>query len=140
MIDYDNFQKTIKNLQLYKHFYDVKLKDENATEEDFEVGKTATIKGYEMCYEAMIKALTRYLHEDKGVLSEKVFTKDLFRVANEYSVLSSDIENWLNYYNARNITTHEYGQEKIEYVFSILSDFIDDMIGLYQTMSGKSWE
>ena len=44
------------------------------------------------------------------------------------------------YANARTNTTHDYSGEKAQACLEIMGDFIDDAIGLYQTMSGKTWD
>ena len=42
---------------------------------------------------------------------------------------------------ARIDTTHDYDGEKAQKVIDIIiDDFVDDAIGLYQTMTGDAWE
>ena len=66
--------------------------------------------------------------------------KPIFRLANENNLFAVSIEVWLRYADARVDTTHDYDGEKAKACLAIMPDFIDDAIGLYQTMSGSVWE
>ena len=44
------------------------------------------------------------------------------------------------YVDARIDTSHDYSSEKARRALAIVGDFIDDAIGLYQTMTGETWE
>ena len=50
------------------------------------------------------------------------------------------MEQWLLYADKRNDTTHDYDGEKAKASLAVMADFIDDAVGLYQTMSGSPWE
>ena len=50
------------------------------------------------------------------------------------------MEAWLKYADARTSTAHDYSGEKAEETLTLMGDFIDDAIGLYQTMTGTTWE
>ena len=47
---------------------------------------------------------------------------------------------WFGYADARIGTAHDYSGEKAQACLDIMGDFIDDAIGLYQTMSGETWD
>jgi hypothetical protein len=50
------------------------------------------------------------------------------------------VEQWLKYADARTSTAHDYSGEKAAETLLIVGDFIADAIGLYQTMTGVTWE
>jgi len=55
-------------------------------------------------------------------------------------LFSSPIEQWLHYANARIDTANDYDKDKAEQCLILMKDFIDDAIGLYQTMTRTTWE
>ena len=50
------------------------------------------------------------------------------------------MDQWLLYAQRRNDTAHDYDGEKAQAALGVMADFIDDAIGLYQIMSGETWE
>ena len=50
------------------------------------------------------------------------------------------LDQWLQYTEGRIGTSHDYDGEKAKVCIELMPDFIDDAIGLYQTMSGETWE
>ena len=50
------------------------------------------------------------------------------------------LEEWFGYADARTGSAHDYSGEKAQACLDIMGTFIDDAIGLYQTMSGETWE
>ena len=88
----------------------------------------------------MWKVLKRYLLEGLGIPEVPNSPKPIFRMANENNLFVSSLEQWLRYANARIETSDDYSGEKSEDALLLMSDFIDDAIRLYQTMSGNTWE
>ena len=54
-------------------------------------------------------------------------------------MFAAPLEQWLRYADARIDTAHDYDGEKAQVCLELMPDFIDDAIGLYQTMSGETW-
>ena len=50
------------------------------------------------------------------------------------------MDQWLSYARSRNETAHDYDGVKAQAALELIADFIDDAVGLYQTMSGEPWE
>lgn len=139
MIEYDQLKKTIQNLEkIYQENKDSSINNYNETIQ-YSV-RMAVIKGFELCYEALFKSLTRHLRDELSLTDVPVGPNRLIRRAFEAGLFSSSPEKWFEYIKIRNITTHEYGRKETEVIFENMDDFIDDAIGLYQTMSGKSWQ
>ena len=61
-------------------------------------------------------------------------------LAHENDLFAAPLEQWLRYADARIDTSHDYDGEKAKACLTLVPDFIDDAIGLYQTMSGAAWE
>ena len=138
MIDYENFSKSLKNLELQYDNY------ENLDDELPELTKEgvaeSTIHRFEICYDCLWKVLKRYLTEELGIPDVPNSPKPILKLADENNLFGTLLDQWLAYADARIDTTHDYSGEKAEKALGIVGDFIDDAIGLYQTMSGETWE
>ncbi|MBF2755407.1 MAG: nucleotidyltransferase substrate binding protein [Gammaproteobacteria bacterium AqS3] len=139
MIDYSDFENSLKNLQRYHEAYKggKHLADSNDLEELAQMG---LIQSFEVCYETILKALRRHLTEDLGVTDPGNGAKLMFRTAGDNGLLSKNLDRWLNYVDARNTTSHDYSLEKLLYVLELIPKFIADAIELYQAVTGIEWE
>ena len=84
--------------------------------------------------------LKRFLNEDLGIADPPNSPKPIFRLAHENALFVSPLEQWLQYSDARIHTSHDYDGEKANACLRLIPDFIDDAIGLYQTMTTETWE
>jgi nucleotidyltransferase substrate binding protein (TIGR01987 family) len=140
MIDYDKLQKSLKHLQLqFENFKNAQSRAE-LTEIDREAIAESVIQRFETCYDTLWKVLKRYLSEEIGLADTPNSPKPILKLAGQNDLLPSTVEQWLKYADARTNTAHDYSGEKAEECLAIMADFIDDAIGLYQTMSGQTWE
>ena len=83
--------------------------------------------------------LRRHLAEELGVPDAPNSPKPVFRLAFENNLLPLQIEKWLDYANSRINTSLDYDEGKARRCLGIIGDFIDDATGLYETMSGETW-
>ncbi|MBL3527524.1 MAG: nucleotidyltransferase substrate binding protein [gamma proteobacterium endosymbiont of Lamellibrachia anaximandri] len=138
MIEYDKFQKSLKHLELqFENYSDL---DESLPQITQEAIAESVIQRFETCYDCLWKVLKRYLSEGLGLPEVPNSPKPVFKLANENQLFSSDIEQWLNYADLRVGTSHDYSGEKAQKALDKMEAFIDDAIGLYQTMSGGTWD
>lgn len=138
MIEYDKFQKSLKHLEL--QFNNLETLDDKQPELMKEAVRESVIQRFETCYDSLYKILKKYLTEEMGIPDIPNSPKQIFKIANENNLFSSEISVWLTYANARIDTSHDYNKEKAQAAISLIPDFIDDAIGLYQTMTGNPWE
>ena len=138
MIEYDKFQKALKHLELQYENY--KVIGTELPELMQEAVAESVIQRFETSYDCIWKVLKRYLLEGLGIPEVPNSPKPIFRMANENNLFVSSLEQWLSYADARIGTSHDYSGEKAKDALLLMSDFIDDAIGLYQTMSGNTWE
>lgn len=138
MIDYDNFQKSLKRLE--EQYENYQVLDESLPDVTQEAIAESVIQRFETCYDCLWKVLKRYLIEDLGLAEVPNSPKPLFKLASENKLLASALEEWLRYTDARIDTAHDYSGEKAQACLDLMGDFIDDAVGLYQTMSGVTWE
>ena len=140
MIDYEKLQKALKHLELQFENYQMAQDRPELTDLDREGIAESVIQRFETCYDTLWKDLKRYLIEETGLAEVPNSPKPVFKLAGQNDALPSPVETWLTYANARTDTAHDYSGEKAASTLATVEGFIDDAIGLYQTMSGKTWE
>ena len=138
MIDYSKFRSSLKRLE---------EQHENHLQQDSSVPilmregvAESVIQRFETCYDCLWKVLKRYLNEVLGIAEPPNSPKPIIRLAYENNLFASPLEQWLQYAQARIDTSHDYDGEKALACLELMPDFIDDAIGLYQTMTGTAWE
>jgi len=140
MIDYDKLQKSLKHLELQLENCYRSADRAELTDLDREALAESVIQRFKTCYDMLWKHLRRYLVEELGLAEVPNSPKPVFRMAAENHLLSSPLEQWLQYADSRIDTTHDYSGEKAADCLEVIPNFLDDAIGLYQTMTGISWE
>ena len=138
MIEYDKFRLALKRLEEQNGNY--RHGNPALSDLDREGIAESVIQRFETCYDCLWKVLKRYLAEALGAAEPPNSPKPVFRLAHENDLLTSPVEQWLRYADARIDTSHDYDGEKAQACLALVPDFIDDAIGLYQTMSGATWE
>ena len=138
MIDYGKFRLSLKRLE-EQHENHVQ-QDVSLSELTREGIAESVIQRFETCYDCLWKVLKRYLNEQLGIAEPPNSPKPIIRLAHENDLFASPLEQWLRYAEARIDTSHDYDGEKAKACLELMPDFIDDAIGLYQTMTGMAWE
>jgi nucleotidyltransferase substrate binding protein (TIGR01987 family) len=140
MIDYEKLQKALKHLELQFANYQMAQDRPELNEIDREAIAESVIQRFETCYDTLWKDLKRYLIEEIGLADVPNSPKPLLKLAGQNELFASTVEKWLEYADARTATAHDYSGEKAAETLLIVGDFIDDAIGLYQTMTKTTWE
>ena len=138
MIDYDKFRMSLKGLE--EQYENYRTPDSSLSDLIQEAIAESVIQRFETCYDCLWKVLKRYLVEELGLADVPNSPKGIFRLAHENDLFASPLEEWLRYAESRVETSHDYSGEKAEACLEIMGGFIDDAIGLYQTMSGETWD
>ena len=138
MIDYDKFRMSLERLE--EQYENYREPDDSLPEVTQEAIGESVIQRFETCYDCLWKVLKRYLIEELGLADVPNSPKPVFKLASENNLFASTLEEWLRYADARVDTAHDYSGEKAQACLDIMGGFIDDAIGLYQTMSGETWE
>ena len=138
MIDYDKFRLSLKRLE---DQHDNHRELDDALPELIREGiAESVIQRFETCYDCLWKVLKRYLNEGLGIAEPPNSPKPLIKLAHENEMFATTLDQWLQYADARLDTSHDYDGEKAKACLALMPDFIDDAIGLYQTMTGEAWE
>ena len=138
MIDYDNFRLSLKGLEAQHQNH--QEQDPALPDLTREAIAESVIQRFEICYDCLWKVLKRYMIEELGLAEVPNSPKPIFRLADENDLYSSPLDQWLRYAQARTDTSHDYDCDKAAACLALMPEFIDDAIGLYQTMSGGTWE
>ncbi len=138
MVDYTKFALSLKRLEeQYRKHHSM---DEKFPEWIQDGIAESVIQRFETCYDCLWKVLKRYLKNDLGVDQIPNSPKPVLRLANENNLISSPVEHWFEYVDARVGTSHDYDGEKAKECIALIEYFIGDAIDLYETMSGEAWE
>ena len=140
MIDYDKLQKSLKHLELQFENYKRSQDRPELTDLDREGIGESVIQRFETCYDTLWKTLKRYLTDELGLPDVQNSPKAILKQAGQQDLFATPVEQWLKYADTRVSTAHDYSGEKAEECLAIMPDFIDDAIGLFQTMTGQTWE
>lgn len=138
MIDYDKFRMALKRLEEQHENY--RQLDSSLPDLIREAVAESVIQRFETCFDCLWKVLKRYLIEEIGIADVPNSPKPIFRLANENGLLSTPLKQWFLYVKARTSTSHDYSIEKAQDCLEIMPDFIDDAIGIYQTMRDTTWD
>ncbi len=138
MIEYDKFRLSLKRLEEQNENY--RHGNPALSALDREGIAESVIQRFEICYDCLWKVLRRYLIDELGVAYPRNSPKPVFRLGYENGLFSAPLEQWLRYAAARTDTSHDYDGEKAQACLALVPDFIDDAIGLYQTMTGTTWD
>lgn len=141
MIDYENFRKSLKNLELQNDNY-LTLDDTfpQLNELMREGIAESVIQRFEVCYDTMWKVMKRYLVQGLGIPEVPNSPNPIFRLSDENNLLPSPIERWMEYSQMRIDTSHDYSGEKAKRVLERIGGFIQDAVELYETLSGDTWK
>lgn len=137
MIEYDKFQMSLKRLE--EQYENYRQTDDSLPDLTQEAIPESVIKRFETCYDCLWKVLKRYLIEELALADVPNSPKAIFRQAHENSLFAAPLEEWFGYADARIGTAHDYSGEKAQACLDIMGPFIDDAIGLYQTMTEETW-
>ena len=138
MIDDSKFRSSLKRLE--EQYANYRQRNPALSDLDREGIAESVIRRFKTCYDCLWKVLKRYLTEALGVAETPGSPKPIFRLAHENDLFAAPLEQWFRYADARIDTSNDYDGEKAQACLTLVPDFIDDAIGLYQTMSGTAWE
>lgn len=125
-LDLSSLRKAIESLEkTLKVSEDVDfisaLKDDQA-----EAIRAGVIQNFEFTYELCWKFMKRWLEVNLGkVYVEGINRRELFRLSAEHRLIS-DVDQWMDYHEARNETAHTYDEQTAEDVFETAGKFIED--------------
>jgi len=103
-----------------------------------EVIKAGVIQNFEFTYELCWKFMKRWLEVNIGTAYvEGVTRRELFRLSVENKLIK-DVDQWMEYHDARNETSHTYDQDTADDIFQVAQTFFSDAFELLQILEEKN--
>lgn len=92
--------------------------------------KSGVIQHFEFTYELCWKFMKRWIEMNVSPgMADGVTRRELFRLAAEQRLIG-DVEQWMRYHDARNLTSHTYEPAVAEEVYTVAQGFAVDARGL----------
>ncbi len=136
-LDLTSLQKAVSSLERAIKVAEVMIKGVVDTDQE-EVIRAGVIQNFEFTYELCWKFMKRWLELNVGGATlDGATRKELFRMAAE-SQLISDVDDWMEYHEARNETSHTYDNDKADDVYKISLKFSDDAKQLLAILEKKN--
>lgn len=91
------------------------------------------VKRFEFTVETSWKTMKKYLKEFYGKDDKELTMNNIFRLMEGYGLIES-WENWREYYDRRNDTSHEYNREKAVKILETMENLLKDANFLYKSL------
>lgn len=117
----------------------VRRADGDATPADVrEVLQAGLIQSFEFTYELAWKTMRRTLGDELGAMTvDGLSRRELFRLAQQ-QLLLTDVERWMDYHQARNLTSHVYDQVLAASIAATAMAFFGDADDLLDRLRARS--
>ncbi len=89
-------------------------------EKKTDIVRDATIQRFEYTFELSWKILKRYIESQNHTLEPSI--KNVFREAGKLGLIES-VEDWFDFLEARNLTSHTYEESIAERVYTVAIEF-----------------
>lgn len=100
--------------------------------------RAGVIQHFEFTYELCWKFIKRWLEMNVSATAvDGVTRRELFRLGAENRLIV-DVEQWMRYHEARNLTSHTYQPEIAERVYNIAHDFARDAARLLAALEARN--
>ncbi len=100
--------------------------------------KAGVIQHFEFTYELAWKFMKRWLENNVSAVSvDGVTRRELYRHAAEQRLID-DVEQWMRYHEARNLSAHTYDPEIAEEVYAVAHVFLADASALLKSLEARN--
>lgn len=126
-----NLKETLSTLKNAQKVFDI-----NADNSLQSMIADSCVKRFEYTLETAIKLMRKVLKNEYTKEDVDLTINNIFRLMNSYGFINS-WNNWKNYFQQRNDTSHEYNIEKSRELIKIIPSFIEDCEFLVQRLENK---
>ena len=100
--------------------------------------KAGVIQNFEFTYELCWKFMRRWIGANiEPAIAEGVPRRELFRLAGQNGLIM-DVERWMEYHEARNLTAHTYNTARAEEVLAVVRKFSEDARRLLAALESRN--
>ena len=129
-LDLTNLKNSLKTLsecyQDYVNQSDIKIKS---------YIKDSCIKRFEYTYETAKKIMNKFLKKEYDKSEIELSINNIFREMYGLDLINN-FENWVDYREKRNFTSHEYNDSKTYIILDLIPQFIKDVEYLIISLEG----
>ena len=129
-LDLTNLKNSLKTLsecyQDYVNQSDIKIKS---------YIKDSFIKRFEYTYETAKKIMNKFLKKEYDKSEKELSINNIFREMYGLDLINN-FENWVDYREKRNFTSHEYNDSKTYIILDLIPQFIKDVEYLIISLEG----
>ena len=129
-LDLTNLKNSLKTLsecyQDYVNQSDIKIKS---------YIKDSCIKRFEYTYETAKKIMNKFLKKEYDKSEKELSINNIFREMYGLDLINN-FENWVDYREKRNFTSHEYNDSKTYIILDLIPQFIKDVEYLIISLEG----
>jgi nucleotidyltransferase substrate binding protein (TIGR01987 family) len=137
-LDLSSLRKGVESLERTLRVAEDKEFMVKLTDDQRDAVRAGVIQNFEFTYELCWKFMRRWLEANLGATYVTGVTRrELFRLGAEHRLLT-DIEQWMEYHDARNETAHTYDEDTAEDVFETSRRFLADAKKLMQALEASN--
>lgn len=137
-LDLSSLQKAIISLQKALQITEEKILQEKPDDDELELMKAGVIQNFEFTYELCWKFMKRWIEINIGSeIVDGVTRKELFRVSAENHLII-DLDEWMEFHRARNISSHTYEREIAEEIYQIVRAFLPASLDLLRRLEMRN--
>lgn len=97
--------------------------------------KDSCIQRFEYTYESAKKIMNKFLKKEYDKTEKELSVNNIFREMYGLGLIKN-FENWADYREKRNFTSHEYNEKMTLPILNIIPDFIEDTDFLIKSLDG----
>ena len=136
-LDLSSLQKAVRSLERGIKVANTLIKGVVDTDQE-EVIRAGVIQNFEFTYDQCVKFTKRWLEANvAGSDPDSKTFKEQMRMGVE-SQLIRNVDNWVEYRDARNETSHTYDNDKANDVFDVAKNFLKDAQELLSILEKKN--
>lgn len=137
-LDLSSLHKAVESLEKTLEVADDKDFISGLTDNQKDAIRAGVIQNFEFTYELCWKFMRRWLEVNLGsTYVEGVSRRQLFRLSAENKLIA-DVDQWMEYHDARNETSHTYDEDTAEDVFATAREFLPDAEKLLQALEARN--
>ena len=137
-LDLSSLRKAVGSLEKTLEVADDKDFISGLTRNQKDAIRAGVIQNFEFTYELCWKFMKRWLQVNLGsTYVEGVARRQLFRLSAENKLIA-DVDQWMEYHDARNETSHTYDEGTAEDVFAAAREFFGDAENLLQALEARN--
>jgi nucleotidyltransferase substrate binding protein (TIGR01987 family) len=136
-LDLSSLEKAVNSMSRAIKVSEAAIQDKVDTNLE-EVIRAGVIQNFEFTYDQCVKFIKRWLEANTvGIVDDGTTFKNLLRMAVENQLIDN-MDNWVEYRQARTNTSHTYDNDKANDVFDVAKSFFKDAQQLLSTLKKKN--